>query len=164
VALLAARRGESAAAPARRVAATSRLAPRLAACALAYVVFYFAFGAVAYPFVAEFYAGRALPHAGAIAALQVVRGLAFAAICLAWLREPWPRRGEAVLWTGVALSVLGGVAPLLLPNPYMPAAVRAVHLWEVGLSNLAFGCLAGWLLSRRRRAVAERIAPAAGTA
>jgi hypothetical protein len=129
---------------------------RLLACALAYVVLYFAFGRLAIPFMREFYEARTLPPFGPLVALQVVRGLAFAALCLAWLRQPWPRPVEAALWTGTALSVVGGIAPLLLPNPYLPAAVRMVHLWEVGISNFLFGCAVAWILGRRAGAAQDQ--------
>jgi hypothetical protein len=31
------------------------------------------------------------------------------------------------------------------------AAVRAMHLWEVGITNFLFGGLSAWLLARRGR-------------
>jgi hypothetical protein len=56
------------------------------------------------------------------------------------------------------------VAPLLIANPYLPDAIRYAHLPEVGVSNVLFGLLAGWLLSppATGAAGAERaLAPAA---
>ena len=47
---------------------------------------------------------------------------------------------------GLLLSVLGGVAPLLLPNAYLPDVVRLAHLAEVAVSNFVFGLLAAWWL------------------
>jgi hypothetical protein len=43
-----------------------------------------------------------------------------------------------------------GLAPLLVPNPLMPDAIRYAHMVEVVCSNLVFGGIAGWLLSPRR--------------
>jgi hypothetical protein len=50
--------------------------------------------------------------------------------------------GRAIGWTVNA--------QLLLPNPYMPEAVRMAHLRETASSNFVFGALVGWLLSGRR--------------
>jgi hypothetical protein len=47
----------------------------------------------------------------------------------------------------LTMSVLGGVAPLLIPNPYLPDAVRHAHLPEVGVSLFLFGFVAAWLLA-----------------
>jgi hypothetical protein len=39
-------------------------------------------------------------------------------------------------------------AQLLLPNPYMPEAVRMAHLLETATSNAVFGCAVVWILTR----------------
>lgn len=146
VALLADRLGR-----ASPVAPTARTVPawvpRLAVAALVYVVFYVTAGLAIVPFIADFYAGRAMPSLPQIVVLQVFRGLGFAAV--AWLVVAFTagaRLGRA-LWAGATLSILGGILPLLSPNPYLPDAVRLAHLVEVGLSNFLFGLVAGWLLS-----------------
>jgi hypothetical protein len=43
------------------------------------------------------------------------------------------------------MCVIGGLAPLVVPNPLMPDAIRYAHMVEVVCSNLVFGGLAGWL-------------------
>jgi hypothetical protein len=70
-------------------------------------------------------------------------------------------RREAALLTGLVFSVIGGVAPLLVPNPYMPASIRMVHLAEVGVSNLLYGALCGWVLAGAARAGHASRVPAA---
>ena len=47
----------------------------------------------------------------------------------------------------LTMSVVGGVAPLIIPNPYLPDAVRYAHLPEVGVSNFLFGFVDAWLLA-----------------
>ena len=37
---------------------------------------------------------------------------------------------------------------LLIPNPYMPEAVRLAHFWETLSSNILFGLLAGWYFAK----------------
>jgi len=54
--------------------------------------------------------------------------------------------------TALMLGLLFGVvmnAQLLIPNPYMPEAVRMAHLVETASSNFIFGLLVGWLLTER---------------
>ncbi|HET9315132.1 MAG TPA: hypothetical protein VFQ51_06055 [Vicinamibacteria bacterium] len=134
---------------------------RLLGGALAYVVFYFAVGMAAIPFIADFYAGRAMPPFPELIAVQLVRGLAFAGV--AWLVAsfvPGSRLGRAA-WAGVTLSVVGGVIPLLAPNAFLPDYVRLVHLAEVGVSNFLFGLVAGLLLTAAGPASARADALAA---
>lgn len=120
---------------------------RWAAGDLLYVFLYFGAGMLVWPFVQEFYQARPMPPVQLVLAVQLVRALALVAIVFAIVRELWPRRGAAALAAGVAMGVLGGVAPLLLPNPYLPDAVRLAHLPETAISNLVFGMLAAWLLA-----------------
>jgi len=120
-------------------------APAIAAL---YVLCYFAAGqfiAWQSPDVRAYYA-----HVGPIGPLLVIeqfgRGLGWTA--LAWLVFRGARKPSwaTALLCGLALS--GLMIPLLLfPNPYMPWAVRSVHMVEVGTSNLVFGMLAIWLLA-----------------
>lgn len=126
-----------------------RLDPaRLVAVAALYVVTYFAAGVLVFPFVRDFYAAAGLPHRGVIAAVQFfARGPLFA-VLLSWLVcSTSGTRGARALRAAVTLSLVGGVAPLLLPNPFMPDAVRWAHSVEVGVSHVIFGALAGWLLA-----------------
>lgn len=119
---------------------------RVVASDALYVVLYFAAGMAVFPFVAGFYAERTLPDPSHVLAMQVFRGLVFTGIALLLARRLGGSRNRVALVTGLALSALGGVAPLLSPNPFMPTAVRLAHLVEVGLSNFAFGWLAVRLL------------------
>jgi len=135
---------------------------RLGVCVLAYIVSYFTAGTAAYPYLRDFYEARPMPAQSTVALLQVFRGLAFCGIVTVIVRQVRARRLGAAVLAGLALSVLGGIAPLIIPNPYLPDHVRYAHLPEVGVSNFLFGLLAGWLLSapRREPAVAERAAAA----
>ena len=44
---------------------------------------------------------------------------------------------------------------LLLPNPYMPEAVRMAHLVETASSNFVFGCAIVWLLHRHHDSLSD---------
>lgn len=116
---------------------------RLVAVAAAYVVAYLVAGTLVFPFVADFYADKPLPEFGPLIAMQLVRGLIYAAAVIALLGagvRPGP------LICGAGLAILGGVAPLAADNPHMPFEVRIPHMIEVSVSNFLFGLFAGWLL------------------
>jgi len=128
---------------------------RLAAADLLYVACYFGAGVVIYPWVRDFYEGRDLPAQALIAAMQVfVRGPVFIALLLMVVRMIDGDRGGKVLTAGATLSLIGGVAPLLIPNPYFPDVVRWAHLFEVGVSNFVYGAAVAWLLTPPPRPVA----------
>jgi len=137
---------------ARAAAAASRPGPwRLAAADLLYLACYLGAGTAIYPWVREFYLDRDQPAQLLVAAMQLFfRGPIFIALTLFVVRMIDGERWERVLVAGAALSVVGGVAPLLIPNPYLPDVVRWAHLFEVGLSNLAYGAAAAWLLTPPR--------------
>jgi hypothetical protein len=132
---------------------------RLAAIAAVYLILYFTFGyyvAWQSPAVREYYGG--VDHDGFVAAMgavirdtpwlpafQVLRAMMWALIALPVVRMMkggWPE-------TGLAVSLLFSVvmnAQLLLPNPYMPEAVRMAHFVETASSNFLFGWAVAWLL------------------
>lgn len=121
--------------------------PRVAFLDVAYPAFYFGAGMLAYPLLLPFYEGRPMPPPGLILGVQLVRALVFVGVAWAIVRHLEGGRRDAALFTGLVLSVIGGVAPLLVPNPYLPDSIRAVHLLEVGVSNLMYGALCGWVLA-----------------
>jgi hypothetical protein len=129
----------------------------------AYVILYFVFGyfvAWKVEAVREYYEGTDPGNFFAQMAviwervpwmfgMQFFRGLLFAGFALALILVFEGRRWEAALAVGLLFSAW--TVQLLLPNPYMPAAVRMGHLVETALCNFIFGCLVGWLLSRRQK-------------
>ena len=138
VALLGKWRGEGSATVALRATPL-----RLLGVIVGYELLYWSAGMAAFPFLAHFYSPEMLPPVWLVAALQVPRALIFAASAWLWLRTA-PRAAPWVL--GLAFSVIAGIAPLLPENPYMPADIRLVHGFEVGISNFLFGLLVAWLL------------------
>jgi hypothetical protein len=125
---------------------------RIGACALLYVVFYFAAGYWVWPFVRSFYEARPMPDSRLVILMQIFRGLVFTSVALALARFLAASRAGAALAVGLTFSLIGGVLPLLLPNPYMPDFIRFPHMIETSVSNFLFGCLAGWLLGRSEAA------------
>ena len=146
---------------------------KLAAIAVAYVALYFTFGyyvAWQSPAVREYYGGsdpgsfaaamrNVLRDTPWLPAFQVVRAMMWTALAAPVIRMMRGRWWEA----GLAVSLLFAVvmnAQLLLPNPYMPEAVRLAHMVETASSNFIFGWLVAWLLHRRQGATADASVPA----
>jgi len=135
---------------------------KLAVIAIAYVILYFTFGyfiAWSNPAVREYYggtdAGSFVSNMAAtvsnmpwLVPFQIFRAMLWTALALPIVRMmkgQWPE-------TALAIGLLFGVVmntQLLLPNPYMPEAVRFTHLIETASSNFIFGMLIGTLLARR---------------
>jgi hypothetical protein len=137
-------------------ASLSSRAWRLVAADLLYLVCYFGAGTLIYSFVREYYENRGLPPRLLVAALQFfLRGPIYIALALLAVRVLDGERWERGVLVGAMLSILGGVAPLLIPNPYLPDGVRWAHLFEVGISNLVYGWAVAWLLTPPPRSVGE---------
>lgn len=113
---------------------------RVVACSALYVLLYFTAGLIILPHIRDFYATQTVPSAPKIMALQFFfRGPLFMLICLLMMRGLRVMGAGRALLTGVTFALVSGVAPLIMPNPFFPDAVRWFHFGEVGLSNLVFG-------------------------
>ncbi len=115
-------------------------------CDVTYLILYYGTGLIIFPYVKDFYATQTLPSLGTIAALQLlVRGPLFILFCLAVTRMLGMPRLSGALMVGLVFTLLSGLAPLLMPNPYFPDSVRWVHLCEVTSENFVFGAIVAWL-------------------
>ncbi len=83
-----------------------------------------------------------IPPMSVILLTQVFRGLVFASIIVIIDRATLLPRQNTALLTGAIFAVLGAIAPLIVPNAYMPQYIRVIHGFEVGVSNFAFGVIA----------------------
>lgn len=70
--------------------------------------------------------------------LQVFRGAIWAGLALLLVKSLKGGIWQRAVMTGLAFAVLMALV-LLMPNPYMPWAVRRMHLLEVFSSNFLFG-------------------------
>ncbi len=116
---------------------------------LLYVLCYFVAGIIAFPFVKDFYAGVKLPGPSSILEMEIFRGLVYVAAGLAVVHGMKGQRARAAITLGLSFPILAGVAPLLLPNPYLPGYVLLAHGFEIGISNFVYGILLGYLLTRK---------------
>jgi len=118
-------------------------------CDFAYFFLYFTAGTIVFPFVKDFYATQHLPPMTTLLALQLlVRGPVFVVLCLALVRMLGMPRLTGALVVGAVFTIVSGVAPLLLPNPVFPDAVRWAHMCEVTSSNFVFGVIVALLWGR----------------
>jgi hypothetical protein len=134
---------------------------RLVVAAGVYLVLYFGFGyyvAWRNPAVLAYYGGIdegsffarmrvVLSETPWLVGFQVVRAFFWVAIALPVVRMMKGVWTETALALGLLFAVVMN-AQLLLPNPYMPEAVRMAHLVETASSNFLFGWLLGWLFAR----------------
>jgi len=157
---------------ARLVMPAGEWAWKLAVIALAYLILYFTFGyfiAWRNPAVREYYGGldegSFFAHMGTVLGntfwlipFQILRAMFWAVIAMPVIRMLKGQWQETALAIGLLFAVLMN-AQLLLPNPYMPEAVRMTHLIETASSNFIFGLLVGWLLTQRHEFAKVAIAP-----
>jgi hypothetical protein len=140
---------------------------KLSLIAVVYLVIYFTFGyfiAWRSPAVRAYYGGSdpgsflaqmgsVLRDTPGLVLLQVVRAMLWTALAVLVIRMMKGRWWEIALVVGLLFAVSN--AQLLIPNPFMPAEVRMVHLLETASSLFLFGWLlvcvlcSGWKSARR---------------
>jgi hypothetical protein len=124
---------------------------KYALSAFSYLFLYYLAGTLVFPFIRDFYATQTVPAARTIVMLQLlVRGPVFVALCLLLLRMAGFARMKGALAVGLMFTIISGVAPLLMPNPFFPDAIRWAHFCEVTSSNFLFGAFVGWLWGERK--------------
>ena len=147
-------------------------AVKISIIVIAYLVIYFTFGyfiAWKSAAVLTYYGGTdpgsllaqlrsVLRDTPLLLPLQVVRALLWTAIAVTVIRMMKGRWWEAGLAVALLFSVVMN-SQLLLPNPYMPPAVRMVHLLETATSNFLFGWLIVFVLCGWRRSEREQAYP-----
>lgn len=130
---------------------------------LAYVVYYLIFGSITYRFFTRQY----YPEAEKIVAqlglwfwvMELARGILMTLATLPIIYTLRMRRWPAALAVGTLLWVVGGAAPLLVPNALMMPAQRYIHMVEILTQNMSLGITAVLLL-RPNRAVVALLQPA----
>lgn len=132
---------------------------RLAAIVVIYEALYFLFGyfvAWRAPAVASYYGGadpgsflaqirNVLVQTPGLPLLQVFRATVWAGLALLVIGMMNGPRWEKGLVVSLLFSTMS--LQLLLPNPYMPDAVRQAHFVETLTSDFIFGWLVTWILT-----------------
>jgi len=115
-----------------------------------YVILYCIAGALVLPYVGDFYAEVArMPEPDKIIFMQVFRGLVYMVVTLPLIRILNTKKLKTALLIGLHLSILGGIAPLLVPNPFMPTHIRLAHGIEIAISNFIFGAIIALLFTKK---------------
>jgi hypothetical protein len=131
-------------------------APMVLLGALSYVVYYFIFGAITF----QFFTKRFYPHAAEQAAAlggwfwayQFARGLMMVLAALPVIYTLRLPRWKAAIVVGSLVWVVGGLAPLVVPNAEMVPLQRFEHIIEIFTQNFCLGLTATWLLRRKSAA------------
>lgn len=125
---------------------------RIIAGNLLYVFFYLLAGSILYalyPKLMDFY-GDKIPELSVMINTQFFRALLFIGVAILIDRNVNLSLFYKALLTGFIFSIVGGIAPLILPhNELMPAYIRFGHAFEVGFSNLLYGILLTYIIGQR---------------
>jgi len=136
--------------------AATTVAPMVLLSAIAYVGYYMVFGAITF----QLFTKKYYPHAAEqFAALgnwfwvyQLGRGLLMVLAVLPIIYTLRLTRRKAALLVGILVWVVGGLAPLVVPNTTMVTAQRYEHIVEIFTQNFSLGVTAVCLLRRKTAA------------
>ena len=117
-----------------------------------YLVFYIVAGLTlihVFPDLVKFYNEKTPPPPELIFGVQLIRGLVFSATAILVSRTTDLSLSKKAVLIGLIFSIIGGIAPLILPSAEMPPNIRLGHGFEVGISNFLYGLLLGYLLGQK---------------
>jgi hypothetical protein len=128
-------------------------APMVLLGGLSYVVYYMVFGAITFQLFTKQYYPHAAEQVGALGGwfwvYQLGRGVLMVLAALPVIYTLRLPRWKAALAIGLLIWIVGGGAPLLVPNGTMVAAQRYAHIIEIFTQNFALGVTATLLLRRK---------------
>jgi hypothetical protein len=132
---------------------------------LGYVVYYLIFGWIAYAMFTKQYYPEAENIARSLGLrlwlIELARGILMTLAVLPAIYTLRMRRWPAAIAIGALLWVVGGAAPLLVPNALMVPTQRYIHIVEILTQNAALGITAVLLLRpARRSSIASKMAAA----
>ena len=132
---------------------------------LAYVMYYLIFGWITYARFTRQYYPEAEDYGRSLGLLlwliELARGILMTLAVLPAIYTLRMRRWREAIAIGVLLWVVGGAAPLLVPNTLMIPAQRYIHIVEILTQNAALGITAVLLLRpARRSSIASEMATA----
>lgn len=124
-----------------------------------YVVYYLIFGAIAFQFFTKKYYPHATEQVAALGgwfwAYQLARGIVMVLAVLPVIYTLRLPRWKAALVIGLLVWVVGGAAPLLVPNTGMVTLQRYEHIVEIFTQNFSLGITATLLLRKKSAAVSK---------
>lgn len=130
---------------------------------LAYTLYYLIFGSIAYQFFTKGYypqAEQAVARLGGwFWAIEIARGILMTLAALPIIQTLRMKRWQTAIAVGLLIWIIGGLAPLVVPNELMGLRQRMLHIVEIFTQNFTFG-VTGALLLRPRSAAMEIHHPA----
>jgi hypothetical protein len=115
-----------------------------------YLIYYEVFGGITFQFFTKQYYPHAAEQAMALGIwfpiYQWARGVAMTLAALPIIYTLRLPRWQAALTVGLLVWIVGGGAPLLVPNGAMVTAQRYIHIVEILTQNFSLGVTAVWLL------------------
>jgi hypothetical protein len=115
-----------------------------------YLIYYEVFGGLTFQFFTKQYYPHAAEQAMALGiwfpVYQLARGVAMTLAVLPIIYTLRLPRWQAALTVGLLVWIVGGGAPLLVPNGVMVTAQRYIHIGEIFTQNFSLGLTAVWLL------------------
>ena len=134
------------------------IVPMVLLSGLSYVLYYMVFGAIVFQFFTKKYYPHAAEQVAALGgwfwAYQLMRGVLMVLAVLPVIYTLRLPRWKAAVIVGLLVWIVGGGAPLLVPNGTMVAAQRYDHIVEIFTQNFSLGVTAALLLRRKMAQVA----------
>jgi len=138
--------------------AVTTVAPMVILSALSYVLYYLIFGAITFQFFTKQYYPHATEQVAALGGwfwmYQLARGLLMVLAIVPVIYTLRLPRWKAALVVGLLVWIVGGAAPLLVPNAQMVPLQRYEHIVEILTQNFCQGVTATLLLRRKSAALA----------
>ena len=134
-------------------------------CGVAYLLYYFVFGAITYQYFTKGYYPEATKIVEKLGlwfwGIQFARGVLMTLAVLPIIYTLRMRRWQAAIVVGGVIWIAGGLAPLLIPNPLMTSTQRMIHVGEIFTQNFSLGLTAALLLRKRESRTGSSLAAAA---
>lgn len=122
-------------------------------CGFAYVLYYGVFGAMTYQHFTKGYnpdAPKIVARLGLwYGAIQLGRDVLMTLALLPIIYTLRMRRWQTAVTAGLVIWIAGGLAPLLIPNPFMGLTPHLIHVVEIFTQNFSLGVTAALHLLRR---------------
>jgi len=123
-------------------------------CGVAYVLYYLVFGALTYEFFTKGYYPDATSTVARLGSwfwiIQFGRGVLMTLATVPIIYTLRLSRWHTAVAVGAVIWIAGGLAPLLIPNPFMSLTQRLIHVGEILTQNFSLGVTAALLLRTGR--------------
>ncbi len=132
---------------------------------LAYAVYYLITGGITYEFFTKGYYPEATQQVAALGVwfwpMEIGRGMLMTLGVLPIIYTLRLPRWQSAIAVGLLVWIAGGLAPLLVPNPFMGTTQRIIHIVEIFTQNFSLGATAVLLLRPKAHESVSHMAAAA---